>query len=76
MDKGGLERYERLVELLLKEDYSSLDVATALLKITMDQEAKEYSRETEMVIKNDNRFDPRECKPVKRSFGPRRGRRR
>ena len=75
VDKGGLERYERLIEPLLQEDYASLDIASALLKIVMEQESKEYSRETEMAAKNEA-FDPRHLKPVKRSFGPRRGRRR
>jgi len=27
IDKGGIERYERLMEPLLKEDYTSLDIA-------------------------------------------------
>ncbi len=75
VDTGGLERYEMLLDPMLKEDYASLDIASALLKIAMEQEAKEYSKETEMVVKGEA-FDPRHLKPVKRSFGPRRGRRR
>jgi ATP-dependent RNA helicase DeaD len=42
LDKGDLERYEHLIEPLLKEDYTSLDIATALLKMIMDEEGKEY----------------------------------
>ncbi|HHY14166.1 MAG TPA: hypothetical protein GX526_05965 [Thermoanaerobacterales bacterium] len=32
VDKGGLGKYEEMLNLLLEEDYSSFDVATVLLK--------------------------------------------
>ncbi len=56
LDKGGLERYEHLIEPLLKDDYTSLDIATALLKMITDDEGKEYKeipRETEMTSRNE-----------------------
>jgi len=42
IDKGNIERYVQIVEPLLTEDYTTLDIAAALLKITMDEESKEY----------------------------------
>ena len=42
IDKGNIERYVQIVEPLLTEDYATLDIAAALLKITMDEESKEY----------------------------------
>jgi ATP-dependent RNA helicase DeaD len=42
IDKGNIERYIQVVEPLLKEDYATLDIAAALLKMTMDEESKEY----------------------------------
>jgi len=43
IDAGNLERYGQIIEPLLNEDYASLDIATALLKMTMDEEGKEYT---------------------------------
>ena len=37
-----MERYIQIVEPLLTEDYATLDIAAALLKMTMDEENKEY----------------------------------
>jgi ATP-dependent RNA helicase DeaD len=62
LDKGGLEQYEHLIEPLLKEDYTSLDIATALLKMTMDEEGKEYReipRETENTSRSERTSFPR-----------------
>jgi ATP-dependent RNA helicase DeaD len=42
IDKGSIERYVQIIEPLLTEDYATLDIAAALLKITMDEESKEY----------------------------------
>ena len=42
IDKGNIERYVKIVEPLLAEDYGTLDIAAALLKMTMDEESKEY----------------------------------
>jgi ATP-dependent RNA helicase DeaD len=42
IDKGNIERYVQIVEPLLAEDYATLDIAAALLKMTMDEESKEY----------------------------------
>ena len=42
IDKGNIERYVKIVEPLLTEDYDTLDIAAALLKMTMDEESKEY----------------------------------
>lgn len=56
IDKGGLERYERVLEQLLNEDYTSLDIASALLKLAMDEEGKEYKeypQRTDSAFQND-----------------------
>lgn len=42
IDKGNIERYVKIIEPLLAEDYGTLDIAAALLKMTMDEESKEY----------------------------------
>jgi ATP-dependent RNA helicase DeaD len=41
IEEGNLDRYARLIEDLVKEDYSTLDVAAALLKMTLGPEGKE-----------------------------------
>lgn len=71
IDKGGNERYERLMEPLLKEDYTSLDVASALLKIAMAEEVKEYTKETDIMVEQDR---IRKKTVSRRSFSPRRRR--
>jgi ATP-dependent RNA helicase DeaD len=43
VDTGHLGEYNNLVEKLIQEDYTSLDVAAALLKIIIDKEGKEVS---------------------------------
>jgi len=72
IDKGGIERYERLMEPLLKEDYSSLDVASALLKIAMDEDGKEYTKETDIMVEQDRR--KKKTNAGRRTFSPRRRR--
>jgi ATP-dependent RNA helicase DeaD len=42
IDKGNIERYVQIVEPLLAEDYATLDIAAALLKMAMDEDSKEY----------------------------------
>jgi len=37
-DAGGLETYSHLVERILRQDYTSLDVAAALLKMLLEKE--------------------------------------
>jgi ATP-dependent RNA helicase DeaD len=71
MDKGGIERYERLMEPLLKEDYTSLDIASALLKMAMVEDGKEYTKETDIMVEQDR---IRKKTVSRRSFSP--GRRR
>jgi ATP-dependent RNA helicase DeaD len=71
IDKGGMERYERLMEPLLKEDYTSLDIASALLKITMDEDNKEYMKETDIMVEQDR---IRKKTVSRRTFSPRRKR--
>jgi ATP-dependent RNA helicase DeaD len=41
IEEGGLETYTNLVERLVKDDYSSLDIAAALLKMVLVAEGKE-----------------------------------
>lgn len=72
VDKGGLERYERLMEQLLKEDYSSLDIASALLKIAMAEDVKEYMKETDIMVEQDR--VRKKMHTGRRSFSPRRRR--
>lgn len=43
IDAGHLGEYSNLVEKLIQEEYTSLDVAAALLKIMIDKESKEVS---------------------------------
>ncbi|MHC1757500.1 MAG: DEAD/DEAH box helicase [Methanosarcina sp.] len=43
VDAGHLGEYNNLVEKLIQEEYTSLDVAAALLKIMIDKESKEMS---------------------------------
>lgn len=72
IDKGGLEQYERLMEPLLKEDYTSMDVASALLKIAMDEDGKEYMKETDLMVEQDRKR--KKMNVGRRSFSPRRRR--
>jgi len=41
IEEGDLEKYAQLIEDLIEEDYSTLDVAAALLKMALGQEGKE-----------------------------------
>jgi len=43
IDVGHLGEYSNLVEKLIEEEYTSLDVAAALLKIMIEKESKEVS---------------------------------
>lgn len=46
VDAGHLGEYSNLVEKLIQEDYTSLDVAAALLKIVMGEGSKEEAIQT------------------------------
>ena len=46
VDAGHLGEYSNLVEKLIQEEYTSLDVAAALLKILIDKESKEVSEKS------------------------------
>jgi ATP-dependent RNA helicase DeaD len=72
IDKGGIERYERIMEPLLKEDYTSIDIAAALLKIAMHEDVKEYMKETDIMVEQDRRR--KKTNAGRRSFSPRRRR--
>jgi ATP-dependent RNA helicase DeaD len=41
IEEGNLERYAQLIESLVEEEYSTLDVAAALLKMTLGTEGEE-----------------------------------
>jgi ATP-dependent RNA helicase DeaD len=41
IDAGHLGEYSSLVEKLIEEEYTSVDVAAALLKMTIEKESKE-----------------------------------
>ncbi|MCX5811412.1 MAG: DEAD/DEAH box helicase [Proteobacteria bacterium] len=76
LDKGNLERYEHLIEPLLKEDYTSLDIATALLKMTMDEEGKEYREHKDFPQATESKFkNERTSFSRKKTSGRNRGRR-
>lgn len=49
IDKGELTKYENLVDGLLQEDYTSLDIAAALLKFYMVDNRLEGHEELDMV---------------------------
>jgi ATP-dependent RNA helicase DeaD len=72
IDKGDNARYERLMEPLLKEDYTSLDIASALLKMAMHEDVKEYMKETDIMVEQDRRR--KKTNVGRRSFSPRRKR--
>ena len=68
IDRGGTEEYERVIDPLLKEDYTSLDIAAALLKMVMDEEGREHSK---MVMDEEVREHSREKESVTQSTHPR-----
>jgi ATP-dependent RNA helicase DeaD len=72
IDGGGLERYGRVMEPLLEEDYTSLDIAVALLKLAMDEEGKDYMEETDLMAEQDR--IRKKKKTTRRSFSPRKRR--
>jgi len=82
IDKGGLEQMGQLIEPLLTEDYTSLDIAAALLKITMEQNGKEYQENypqdslEEFIATTEERFRNRRTfkKRTVRSFSGKRRR--
>jgi ATP-dependent RNA helicase DeaD len=41
LDEGNFEKYVKYIDRLLEEDYTSIDIAAALMKITMEKENKE-----------------------------------
>lgn len=49
IDKGDLGKYEKMVDALLEEDYTSLDVAAALLKFYMEDNRLDGHEELDMV---------------------------
>jgi ATP-dependent RNA helicase DeaD len=72
MEEGDTERYEQMIEPLLRGDYTSLGLAAALLKIAMEEESKkDYMKETDLMAEQ-IRTQKKKARP--RSFGP--GRRR
>ncbi len=71
MEEGGLERFELIMEPLLKEDYAALDIACALLKLAMADDGKEYMKETDLMVAQNRLLSKR---VTRRSFRP--GRRR
>jgi len=68
-DGGDTERYELLIESLLQEDYTSLEVAAALLKMAIEESAKEYLRDAD--VKPRLKEEQRQ-RLYRRSFRPRR----
>ncbi|HAR95419.1 MAG TPA: ATP-dependent RNA helicase [Deltaproteobacteria bacterium] len=58
IEEGDLERYTGLVERLVREDYSTLDVAAALLKMMVATDAKGPSADMEEPLEDERRFIP------------------
>ncbi|GFR35876.1 RNA helicase [Thermobrachium celere] len=54
INEGGLEKYTNIIERIIGDEYTSLDIASALLKMTMkleekyDEEIQELDQEQEM----------------------------
>lgn len=49
VDKGELSKYEKIVDSLLQDDYTSFDIAAALLKFYMQENRLEGHEELDMV---------------------------
>jgi ATP-dependent RNA helicase DeaD len=49
IDKGGLDKYEKIINPLLEEDYSSFDVAAALLKFYLINSRLDSHKELDAV---------------------------
>jgi ATP-dependent RNA helicase DeaD len=49
IDEGGLDKYAALIENLVEEDYSTLDVAAALLRMTLGTEGQEGEDEFDVM---------------------------
>lgn len=49
VDKGDLSKYEKIVDSLLQDDYTSFDIAAALLKFYMQENRLEGHEELDMV---------------------------
>lgn len=49
VDKGDLSKYEKIVDSLLQDDYTSFDIAAALLKFYMQENRLEGHKELDMV---------------------------
>ncbi len=70
IDKDNIERYAKIVEPLLAEDYGTLDIAAALLKMAMEEENKEYPQLEEYQQerwKEENRYHDRRKQKKKTS---------
>jgi len=52
IDEGKLKKYTALVERLINEDYTSLDIAAALIKKSMINNSKSGSEESDINISN------------------------
>lgn len=49
VDKGELSKYEKIVDSLLQDDYTSIDIAAALLKFYMQENRLDGHEELDMV---------------------------
>lgn len=62
INEGNLEHQAQIIDVLLKEDYSTLDIAAALLRMTMNEDEKEYpqlNEYAEQERRSQNRFQDR-----------------
>jgi ATP-dependent RNA helicase DeaD len=58
IEEGDLERYASLVERLVDEEYSTVDVAAALLKMMVATDAKGADTDSEDPSRDEKRFVP------------------
>ena len=52
VDEGGLEGYMKIIDKLMEDDYSSVDIAAAMFKITMDKELAPEPKFSEKDLEN------------------------
>jgi len=52
VDEGNLEGYMKIIDKLMEDDYSSVDIAAAMFKITMDKELAPEPKFSEKDLEN------------------------
>ncbi|WFA08170.1 DEAD/DEAH box helicase [Tissierella sp. Yu-01] len=73
IEKGELSKHVNMVDSLLQEDFTSLDIAAAILKLYMDEKRLEGHEELDMVDFG-KKIKGRDIKEVKEGAGKSKGR--